>query len=824
MTQRLRIFISSPGDVPDERLRADLIIDKLAQDYSRYFSVESYRWEHEPMLASGHFQDAIEPPSAADVVVLILWSRLGTPLPEKTGMREYRGLDGRVPVTGTEWEYEEALAAARQRGAPDILVFRNVSPASIDARDPEARAKSLQQLDALDAFWKRYFADRGVFLAGASEYHDLEDFARRLEESLRKLIERRIKSRAGASSADAGPTWLGNPFRGLQSYEFEHAAIFFGRDALVAKAAEHLSTRARAGTAFLLVVGASGSGKSSLVKAALVPRLMKPQRIEGTAMLRRVVFRPGEAQPDLFLGFAEALTRQPDVEGLRVPELLASGQTAKELADYLRASLAAPGFIFTNALGRVTEAARASKRILPHETAKVIVVIDQFEELFTSPQISPDDCRSFVQLLKGLASSGVVWIVGTMRADFWHHVVEVPDLLALSEGTGHLDIPAPSPAEIAEMIRKPARAAGLSFETNAETGLGLDTVLAEHASSEPGVLPLLSFSLDALYREDVERRGGHQLTFAEYEALGGLEGAIAKRADEVLESLPPQVRETAPRVLRALATLGGIGNGAPVARSVPLNSFPPGSDPRAVVDAFVSARLLVASTEEETATVRIAHESLINRWERARQQLTADRRDLETRAFIEQQYARWQQSAKSTREQLLLRDPDLANALDLDRRWGDEIGANVREFIALSHRRQRRRHQFAVAASIVFGIVALAATVFGVIAYAAQQQAENARGRAVTAEAMAVTERDHAVQQRNAALVSQSRYLATEADALVKEGQIRNAIALVRAALPDPDRGNSRSSPMRSVQLTARSTPTAKGIGFRCPSRLRPSA
>src|SRR3954447_2054872 len=159
MTQRLRIFISSPGDVPDERLRADLIIDKLAQDYSRYFSVESYRWEHEPMLASGHFQDAIEPPSAADVVVLILWSRLGTPLPEKTGMREYRGLDGRVPVTGTEWEYEEALAAARQRGAPDILVFRNVSPASIDARDPEARAKSLQQLDALDAFWKRYFAD-----------------------------------------------------------------------------------------------------------------------------------------------------------------------------------------------------------------------------------------------------------------------------------------------------------------------------------------------------------------------------------------------------------------------------------------------------------------------------------------------------------------------------------------------------------------------------------------------------------------------------------------------------------------------------------------
>src|SRR5205085_3974306 len=229
MAQRLRIFVSSPGDVADERLRADLIIDKLAQDYGRYFAIESYRWEHEPMLASGHFQDAIDPPSASDVVILILWSRLGTPLPPKTAVREYRGLDGRAPVTGTEWEFEDALAAARQRGAPDILVFRNISPAAVDLRDPAARNRSLAQLDALDAFWKRYFADRGVFLAASSEYRDIEEFAARLEESLRKLIERRIKAQAAsaAGAGDSAPTWLGNPFRGLQAYEFEHAAIFF---------------------------------------------------------------------------------------------------------------------------------------------------------------------------------------------------------------------------------------------------------------------------------------------------------------------------------------------------------------------------------------------------------------------------------------------------------------------------------------------------------------------------------------------------------------------------------------------------------------------
>ena len=70
------------------------------------------------MLASAHFQDAIEPPSEFDIVVLILWSRLGTPLPEKTAEREYRGIDGRAPVTGTEWEYEEALKVARRRRRP----------------------------------------------------------------------------------------------------------------------------------------------------------------------------------------------------------------------------------------------------------------------------------------------------------------------------------------------------------------------------------------------------------------------------------------------------------------------------------------------------------------------------------------------------------------------------------------------------------------------------------------------------------------------------------------------------------------------------------
>src|SRR5262245_45685594 len=134
MTPQLKVFISSPSDVSVERRRAALVIEKLAKEYGRFFDVMPVLWETEPMLASGHFQDAIVPPAQTDVVVLILWSRLGTPLPERTERQLYRGIDGRAPVTGTEWEFESALAAHRQKGAPDLLVYRKTAPPKAEYR------------------------------------------------------------------------------------------------------------------------------------------------------------------------------------------------------------------------------------------------------------------------------------------------------------------------------------------------------------------------------------------------------------------------------------------------------------------------------------------------------------------------------------------------------------------------------------------------------------------------------------------------------------------------------------------------------------------
>ena len=136
---------------------------------------------------------------------------------------------------------------------------------------------------------------------------------------------------------------------------------------------------------------------------------------------------------------AKALTRAA-ATGRRAARADRSGQDAAQLATHLRGAVGEPGYLFANALGRLTEAGRKSGRLLAFEDAKLILVVDQFEELFTVPGIGPDDRRLFIQLLAGLARSGAVWVIATLRADFWHRAAEIPELIALAEGQGRIDL------------------------------------------------------------------------------------------------------------------------------------------------------------------------------------------------------------------------------------------------------------------------------------------------------------------------------------------------------------------------------------------------
>ena len=540
--RRLRIFLSSPGDVIATREIAALTIERLAQDYARFFKIEPYLWEYEAMVASGHFQDSIEPPSAFDIVVLIVWSRLGTPLPERTKVREYRGIDGRTPVTGTEWEYEEALKAAREVGTPDLLVYRSREDARVKTLDSERQRKDIEQLGELDRFWSRHFANQGTYLGAYTEFTSGAEFAAAFEKHLRKLIEKRIAPVVSASHEPGTRIWMQAPFRGLESYEFEHAPIFFGQDDALTKAMVQLVASAAAGLPFVLVLGASGSGKSSLVKAGIVPKLFVPRRIPGVAFLRRVVFRPSDAQEgeDLFDALARRLTMQVSAdEGLS--ELIGPGQSVSGLAAHLRNATAEPAYPIATVLGQLAVAARQDGRMLEHETARLVLVLDQLEELFTNELLTPLERQRFIALIAGLVRSGRVWVIATMRKDFWHQADDTPELVHMAEGNGRLELLPPTQTQLSQMIRRPAAAAGVGFEHHPTTDVPLNEIIAEEVAHEAGALPLLSYLLDQLYRSDVLEAQGTALTFATYERLGRLEGAIATRADAVLRAARPTI-------------------------------------------------------------------------------------------------------------------------------------------------------------------------------------------------------------------------------------------------------------------------------------------
>lgn len=777
MAKPLRIFISSPGDVSAERRRAALVVESLKKEFARFFDITAYLWEHEAMLATGHFQDVIAPPSQSDIVVLILWSRLGTPLPVKSGDREYKGIDGRSPVTGTEWEYEDALAANRTKGAPDLLVYRSNKEPQISLRDPEKKALAEGQWNALETFWSRYFQAGGVFLSAFHGFDDLEDFGDMLEAHLRQLIRTRIEKGRIEAGAENKATWLQSPFRGLSSYDFEHAPIFFGRGAAQLKAVEQVVGNANAGKAFLLVLGASGSGKSSLVRAGLLPNLFTRGVADGVGLWRRVMFKPGDAEGNLFQGLARALTENRVKDGVGLPELLGPGVAIDQLENALRRSIDDPSFVFAPALGRVTDEARKTGRIMAHESAKLTLVLDQLEEVFTDTTISTEERNTFIRLIASLSRTGLVWVIATMRSDFWHKAAAAPELVELAEGTGRMDLLPPSQAELAEMIRRPAIAAGLTFEDHPETKIGLDAVIAEEAARDPGSLPLVSFMLDALYKVDIEKARGTALTYETYKSLGGIKGAIAKRADEILTAQGAEVQAAFPSVLRALVTVDSDRDQNATARVAPLSAFPLGTPRRSLVDAFLDpqARLLIADGDGGEARVRVAHEALINHWTRAREQINRDRRDLETRARLEEDEALWRAAHEGEKKDRLLEGLALEEGKDLVAKWDDELPQSLKDYIeesrTASNRKRRRSFRIMTGVAAVMAVLAVGAGGLGIYALGqneiAQAKTKQAEAAEQTAEGLAKE-----AQLETARLIARQSYVAS------KDGYSEQALAL----------------------------------------------
>ncbi len=157
----LRFFISSPGDVFEERALASRVIERLQGEYIGRVVLEPVLWEHEPLVATSTFQTQIVKPSETDIVIAILWSRLGTKLPE-----QFKRPDGSRYESGTEYEFEEAMEGFRQNGKPDLLVYRKTAPPSVRLDDEKDLMERLGQKKKLDAFVDKWFHDKAEGTTG----------------------------------------------------------------------------------------------------------------------------------------------------------------------------------------------------------------------------------------------------------------------------------------------------------------------------------------------------------------------------------------------------------------------------------------------------------------------------------------------------------------------------------------------------------------------------------------------------------------------------------------------------------------------------------
>jgi tetratricopeptide (TPR) repeat protein len=709
--ERLRIFISSPGDVAEERVIANNLVRRLADEYAQRLWIEPVFWEHEPLLATETFQSQIPPPRDCDVAVCILWSRIGTRLPaDITRQEDSRfGPAGSRYASGTEYEFEDAARGFERTGSPQLLVYRKTATPLVDISDENKLMRRLEQKKALDKFMEKWFFNEDATLKAAfHSFATTSEFEKVLEEHLRKLIRRRLES-LPAASAEAAPVKLswtsGSPFRGLEFFDFEHAPVFFGRTQAIGDVLSALRKNAADGRAFVLVLGVSGGGKSSLVRAGVLPVLTQPGVIEGVGLWRRAVLKPSDGGGNLLQALALALLAKE-----ALPELGADGTTPNQLADLLSKNPTAAFLLIKGGLSQAAARLAPAENLPAQPEARLVLVVDQVEELFMLPNLTAQDRQAFVSALSSLARSGKVFVIATLRGDFYHRCLDLPDLVALKEGSGQYDLLLPAAAEIGQMIRQPARAAGLGFEEDPATRIPLDDVLREAASRSPESLPLLEFALEELYQRKTPQG---MLTYEAYRELGGVEGALARRAEMVFAALTPEAQMILPRVMRGLVS---VGEGEAVARrQARIDAVAPTADARMFVEAFVTARLFTADRAEGgDAVVRVTHEALLRNWPRIKQWLEQDKELLIVRGRVSAAAARWEKEQRAA-DLLLSEGKPLAEAENLAAKLGEELPLEERSFIALSQARRRRRKLVKRGAIAALLLLALASAITGVL-------------------------------------------------------------------------------------------------------------
>ena len=454
------------------------------------------------------------------------------------------------------------------------------------------------------------------------------------------------------------------PYRGLEAFEGKHASYFFGRDNEIKELCGCLRE-----WPFTAVIGGSGSGKSSVVRAGLQTDLAKKER-PALAHTTTITVRPG-ANPIHALAGQVAASQ--------------SEQTAAERLDFVDK-------LYARFRSHPDELLNTLKSLFARDDQHVLLVIDQFEELFThstetqqekregeapaEPRASDSNQTQFVELLAAVAKSQFdrLRIVITLRADFFDRCLSVPTLKSLIENRTLL-LGKLSDGALRSVIERPANQVGAYFEK------GLVARILKDVENQNGSLPLLQHALKELWEK---RRFGF-LTDDAYDETGGVEGALKKRANATLQNLSEEQREFAKNVFLRLTTLGeGVSDTRRRVRKTEL--YPEKAD-RHVIDEVLKGlssqanRLIVTNDD---GTVEVTHEALIQRWDTLTKWLNENRDDKRLHDLLRDAANLWNDPQHSRDRSYLWEGGRLDLAEKFDQTRPNMLTALEREFLGAS--------------------------------------------------------------------------------------------------------------------------------------------
>jgi len=579
---RVRIFVSSPADVDHERALVKDVIERLAQEYLPYFELQAVLWEEEALTADRTFQASLTQPEDCDIVLVILWTRLGSPLPEEP----YRGM------TGTEWEFINAVEASAGQGRPEVLVYKKTTPKLVDITDAATAQEAVEDRRRLDDFFRSHFFNEDNTFRRAFRVFDNDAAFRDLVEvQLRKLLNRRIS--AERRRAAGALEWHGSPFRAERPFEVGDERVFTGREQEVRALLLRLEERGAAGRGLVLLSGPSGSGKTSLLRAGLVPRLIRPFQFEEVAAVRACLVDPCRDGKTPVAALAARLCAD-DVLGAPL------GSFGLGPAEMTRLLLTEPA-VAARQIGSALNALVQGH--FGDAAARLALIVDPFEAALEHDD--PAELSAFAAALHALAVDTASWVVAALRSDALPKLEHLEVLHGLLDDAGCMALEPPVPARIRQVVEIPARVAGIEIDAGAgDQQRGLVELLEADAAALRLWAPPLQAVLDQSYQRAqsdgrVNDAGEVQIGAGDYRASGGLAGYAVRRADDLWQGLDGAARDALPMLCRALISLESPDASRAAIRRGDLDVLRRDPACARLIQGLIDARLVIAEGVRE---------------------------------------------------------------------------------------------------------------------------------------------------------------------------------------------------------------------------------